>query len=91
MSQLNKKRRVSFHGSSFRPVDLMYTAERNNVGRVLKTSNSGQANTYKALTKVIILVLAMIIALKVSLSSEKSVDDGKLLSKATESMQAGKS
>lgn len=69
----------------------MYTAERNNVGRVLKANNSGQATTYKALTKVVILVLAMIIALKVSLSSEKSVDDGKLLSKATESMQAGKS
>jgi len=91
MSQLNKKRRVSFHGSSFRPVDLMYTAERNNVGRVLKTSNVGQENTYRALTRVVVLVLAMIIALKVAFSNEKAVDDGKLLSKATESMQAGRS
>jgi hypothetical protein len=69
----------------------MYTAERNNVGRVLKTSNVGQENTYRALTRVVVLVLAMIIALKVAFSNEKAVDDGKLLSKATESMQAGRS
>lgn len=91
MSQLSKKRRVSFQGSSFRPVDLMYTAERSNVGQVLKTRNKNQEGVYRAFVRIVVFALAIIIALKVSFSNDKDSDDRKLLSKATGSMQAGKS